>query len=60
MRRVKLEHSVATAVEPSARVMETAAMFGLGVDEAVFRVFRAVLSKHLPRSTRRYAENDAD
>ena len=33
MRRVKLEHSVATAVEPSARVMETAAMFGLGVDE---------------------------
>ncbi len=33
MRRVKLQHSVATAVEPSERVMETAAMFGLGVDE---------------------------
>ncbi len=33
MRRVKLQYSVATAVEPSTRVMETAAMFGLGVDE---------------------------
>lgn len=32
-RRVTIERSVATAVQPSERVLQTAAMFGLGVDE---------------------------
>lgn len=32
-RQISLEYSVATAVEPSKRVMQTAAMFGLGVDD---------------------------
>lgn len=33
IRQISIEHSVASAVEPSLRVMQTAAMFGLGVDE---------------------------
>lgn len=33
MRRVTIEQSVATAVQPSQRVLQTAAMFGLGVDD---------------------------
>ena len=33
MRSIRVERSVATAVRPSPRVLETAAMFGLGVDD---------------------------
>jgi ABC-type ATPase with predicted acetyltransferase domain len=33
MRSVEIERSVETAVRPSQRVLETASMFGLGVDE---------------------------
>lgn len=49
MRRVKLEYSVATAVEPSARVMETAANVHSATMQAVFRTFRAALAKGLPK-----------
>lgn len=33
IRKISIEYSVATSVKPSKRVMQTAAMFGLGVDD---------------------------
>jgi uncharacterized protein len=43
-----LEHSFATAVTPSMRVLETAAMFGLGVDDTHHLALVPRIELHLP------------
>lgn len=46
MRCVTVQHQVATAVRPSQRVLETASMFGLGVDER--RTMQVVRRRDIP------------